>query len=105
MTTMNNAAATAGSIPIEYRLAEDNELRFEVTSDEGDAVLELIDGDAEVFGTELVLHQKYVFPPGSRVAVFTWHSAVVELCGKTESPPYVAKHTPMVIEIMKFVQK
>lgn len=32
---------------------------------------------------------------GSRVAVFTWKKAVVELIGKTESA-YVAEQTPMV---------
>lgn len=32
---------------------------------------------------------------GSRVAVFTWKKAVVELVGKTESA-YIAEQTPMV---------
>ncbi|MCP9258141.1 Protein CLP1 [Dirofilaria immitis] len=76
----------------EFTLKEDNELRFEVAN--GDVMLELIDGRAEVFGTELIQHKKYVFPPGSRVAVFTWKKAVVELVGKTESA-YVAEQTPM----------
>ncbi|VDK81988.1 unnamed protein product [Onchocerca ochengi] len=78
----------------EFILKEDNELRFEVAN--GDVMLELIDGRAEVFGTELIQHKKYVFPPGSRVAVFTWKKAVVELVGKTESA-YVAEQTPMII--------
>uniref|UniRef100_A0A914W0J6 Protein CLP1 homolog n=1 Tax=Plectus sambesii TaxID=2011161 RepID=A0A914W0J6_9BILA len=81
----------------EYRLIEDNELRFEVAAT-GDVVLEVVDGMAEVFGTELVLHKRYTFPPGSRVAVFTWHGAIVELIGKTDSA-YIAKHTPMVIYV------
>lgn len=33
---------------------------------------------------------------GSRVAVFTWKGACLELSGKTEGAPYVAEHTPMV---------
>ncbi|VBB28961.1 unnamed protein product [Acanthocheilonema viteae] len=78
----------------EFTLKEDNELRFEVAN--GDVMLELVDGRAEVFGTELIQHKKYVFPAGSRVAVFTWKKAVVELVGKTESA-YVAEQTPMII--------
>uniref|UniRef100_A0A9J2PY87 Protein CLP1 homolog n=2 Tax=Ascaris TaxID=6251 RepID=A0A9J2PY87_ASCLU len=81
----------------EFTLKEDNELRFEVAS-AGDVVLELIDGKAEVFGTELILNKKYSFHPGARVAVFTWKNAVVELIGKTESA-YVAEQTPMVIYV------
>ncbi|EJW79287.1 hypothetical protein WUBG_09805, partial [Wuchereria bancrofti] len=76
----------------EFTLKEDSELRFEVAN--GDVMLELVDGRAEVFGTELIQHKKYVFPAGSRVAVFTWKKAVVELVGKTESA-YVAEQTPM----------
>uniref|UniRef100_A0A0N5A978 Protein CLP1 homolog n=1 Tax=Syphacia muris TaxID=451379 RepID=A0A0N5A978_9BILA len=79
----------------EFTLKEDNELRFEVGS-KGDVTLELIEGKAEVFGSELVLNKKYTFGPGSRVAVFTWSNAVVELVGDTESA-YLAEQTPMVI--------
>ncbi|VDK17876.1 unnamed protein product [Anisakis simplex] len=79
----------------EFTLKEDNELRFEVASG-SEVVLELIDGKGEIFGTELVLNKKYTFPQGSRVAVFTWSKATVELVGKTECA-YVAEQTPMVI--------
>lgn len=50
---------------------------------------------AEVFGTELVKEKEYTFLAGSKVAVFTWQGAKVELRGKTEVS-YVAKETPMV---------
>ncbi|MFH4973785.1 hypothetical protein AB6A40_000494 [Gnathostoma spinigerum] len=93
--TESTGHADADSNLQEFTLKEDNELRFEVGNG-GDVMLELIEGKAEVFGTELVLHKKYSFPPGSRVAVFTWKKAVVELYGKTESC-YVADQTPMVI--------
>lgn len=79
----------------EFILKEDNELRFEVGGTE-DVLLELVDGKAEVFGSELIQHKKYAFPPGSRVAVFTWKKAELILIGKTESA-YVAEQTPMVI--------
>ncbi|VDN08030.1 unnamed protein product [Thelazia callipaeda] len=91
---MDSAKSPSEDSVQEFNLKEDNELRFEVAN-KGDVVLELIDGRAEVFGTELIQHKKYVFPPGSRVAVFTWKKAIVELVGKTESA-YVAEQTPMV---------
>ncbi|KHJ84046.1 hypothetical protein OESDEN_16243 [Oesophagostomum dentatum] len=78
----------------EFTLKEDHELRFEVGSTE--VVLELVQGRAEVFGTELEMHKKYAFPPNTRVAVFSWKGASVELIGPTNSA-YVAEHTPMVI--------
>uniref|UniRef100_A0A1I7WUT2 N-terminal methionine N(alpha)-acetyltransferase NatE n=1 Tax=Heterorhabditis bacteriophora TaxID=37862 RepID=A0A1I7WUT2_HETBA len=46
----------------EFTLKEDNELRFEVGPSE-DVVLELLQGRAEIFGTELEIHKKYAFPP------------------------------------------
>ncbi|KAK6743663.1 hypothetical protein RB195_010758 [Necator americanus] len=78
----------------EFTLKEDHELRFEVGGTE--VVLELVQGRAEVFGTELEMHKKYAFPPNTRVAVFSWKGASVELIGSTNSA-YVAEHTPMVI--------
>ncbi len=48
----------------EYRLEEDQELRFEVAQG-GDVTLELIEGVAEVFGSEVVQHKKYSFPSGA----------------------------------------
>ncbi|WKX98749.1 hypothetical protein Q1695_013993 [Nippostrongylus brasiliensis] len=78
----------------EFSLKEDHELRFEVGATE--VVLELLQGRAEVFGTELEMHKKYAFPPNTRVAVFSWKGATVELIGPTTSA-YVAEQTPMVI--------
>uniref|UniRef100_A0A1I7UHS2 Protein CLP1 homolog n=1 Tax=Caenorhabditis tropicalis TaxID=1561998 RepID=A0A1I7UHS2_9PELO len=79
----------------EFELKADSELRF-VAGEESEVCLELVQGYAEIFGTELVLNKKYIFPPKSRVAVFTWKEAKVELVGATESP-YVAEATPMII--------
>ena len=36
-------------------------------------------GQAEIFGTELVLHKKYSFKPGAKIAVFTWDGCIVEI--------------------------
>lgn len=79
----------------EFYLREDNELRF-VAGEEADVCLELVSGYAEIFGTELLLNKKYIFPAKTRVAVFTWKTAKVEIIGVTESA-YIAESTPMVI--------
>ena len=34
---------------------------------------------AEIFGTELVLHTKYHFTSGAKIAVFTYHGATIEV--------------------------
>ncbi|CAL2037035.1 unnamed protein product [Caenorhabditis brenneri] len=79
----------------EFKLNEDCELRF-VAGEDSDVCLEVVSGYAEIFGTELLQNKKYTFPPKSRVAVFTWKTATVELVGVTESA-YVAESTPMII--------
>ncbi|CAI4231496.1 unnamed protein product [Auanema sp. JU1783] len=79
----------------EFTLNDDNELRFEVSSS-NDVILELSEGRAEIFGTELESMKKYIFPASSRVAVFSWKGARLELTGQTVSA-YVAERTPMVI--------
>lgn len=58
--------------------------------------VELLEGMAEMFGTELVQRVKYVFPSGSRAAIFTFHGCLLDVVGRTDTPPYVAKQTPMV---------
>nr|CAB3231681.1 polyribonucleotide 5'-hydroxyl-kinase Clp1 [Phallusia mammillata] len=79
----------------DYKLAKDNELRFEVET--GARVkLDLIDGSAELFGTELVRSRSYIFESGAKIAVFTWFGCSLRLTGKVEAA-YVSKDTPMVI--------
>lgn len=81
----------------EYKLEVDHELRFEVES--GATVqLELLDGMAEYFGTELTKGKKYSFETGSKVAIFTWHGCLIKLIGRTEVA-YIAKETPMVVYV------
>ncbi|KAI4488123.1 PREDICTED: protein CLP1 homolog [Polistes canadensis] len=78
----------------EFKLDADCELRFEVENKNEKVTLELKNGLAEVFGTELVKGKKYEFSAGAKVAVFTWQGCTVELVGKTDVS-YVAKETPM----------
>ena len=46
----------------EYRLNEDNELRLEIDSEE--VIVELLEGTAEIFGSQLSMHKRYTLPPG-----------------------------------------
>ncbi|CAK5088449.1 unnamed protein product [Meloidogyne enterolobii] len=78
----------------EYRLNEDNELRLEVGNEE--VLLELLEGTAEIFGSQLSMHKRYTLPPGYRAAIFTYKGALLEVVGKTESI-YIAQQTPMII--------
>lgn len=79
----------------EYKLDPFCELRIEVDSG-AELEVELLDGKAEVFGTELVKGKKYTFVPSSKLAVFSWQGCGVKTTGKTEMS-YVAKETPMVM--------
>lgn len=77
-----------------YRVEELNELRFEVEN--GSSVsLELLNGYAEIFGSELTSNKKYNFPSCAKVAVFTFHGCELKVTGRTEVA-YVAKQTPML---------
>uniref|UniRef100_A0AC34QUC1 Protein CLP1 homolog n=1 Tax=Panagrolaimus sp. JU765 TaxID=591449 RepID=A0AC34QUC1_9BILA len=82
------------SVRSEFQLAEDNELRFEVGEEE--VIVELVEGSAEVFGTPLSLHKRYNIPPGMKLSIFTYKTALIEIVGKTESA-YIAAQTPMVM--------
>lgn len=77
-----------------YKLEKGEELRFEV---EGEPVqCQLVEGLAELFGTELRLEKKYTFSKGAKVAVFTFHGCTLKLYGKPEVE-YVATETPMTL--------
>ena len=54
---------------------------------------QLISGTAELFGTELALHQTYTFN-GCKSAIYTWHGCRLEITGKCQSD-YIAEETPM----------
>lgn len=79
----------------EHTLMKENELRFEVEAGER-VKLELMNGNAEVFGTELVRTRSYIFESSSKSAVYTWHGCTIKLTGKLEVA-YVSKETPMVL--------
>lgn len=41
--------------------------------------LQLLEGMAEVFGSELTKGKVYNFDQGSKVAVFTWHGCLIKI--------------------------
>ncbi|CAK8680053.1 polyribonucleotide 5'-hydroxyl-kinase Clp1-like [Clavelina lepadiformis] len=83
------------SVVKDFKLAKDNELRFEVETNQR-VKLVLLDGSAELFGTELVHSRSYIFESGAKIAVFTWFGCSIRLTGKNEAA-YVSKDTPMII--------
>ena len=41
--------------------------------------LQLSDGMAEIFGTEITKNKKYTFASGEKIAVFTWHGCILHI--------------------------
>jgi len=78
-----------------FTLTQDEELRIEVASG-SEAKLIIHDGQAEIFGTELVKNKPYVFAAGVKAAIFTWHGCSIEVTGELEVC-YVSSETPMVV--------
>jgi polyribonucleotide 5'-hydroxyl-kinase len=79
----------------EYSLEVDHELRIEVAAG-SEAKVTIVEGQAEIFGTELVRNKQYVFGSGARLAIFTWHGCIVQIEGNLEVD-YISAETPMVI--------
>ncbi|KAI3850352.1 hypothetical protein MKW92_004582 [Papaver armeniacum] len=94
-------AATGGmsSIPSstsirQVKLDKESELRIEVGID-APLKLRLVNGTAEIFGTELPPEIWISFPPRLKFAVCTWSGATIEMDGVTETD-YTADETPMI---------
>lgn len=78
----------------DYALHPEQELRFEVEKNHY-AKVEVLEGNAELFGTELIRQKPYYFHFGKGYGIFTWSSCKIRITGKTESA-YISKDTPMV---------
>ncbi|KAJ8774949.1 hypothetical protein K2173_019953 [Erythroxylum novogranatense] len=85
---------SAGSSIKQMKLEKESELRIEVANDTP-LRLRLLNGTAEIFGTELPPQMWLSFPPRLKFAVFTWYGATIEMDGSTETD-YTADETPMV---------
>lgn len=49
----------------------------------------MVDGMAEVFGTEMIKGKSYQFGPGTKLAIFTYHGCTIHLKGKLSLVAYV----------------
>ncbi|XAR71225.1 hypothetical protein NMG60_11028392 [Bertholletia excelsa] len=78
----------------QVKLDKECELRIEVSA-ETPLRLRLLNGTAEVFGTEIAPEIWLTFPPRLKFAVFTWYGATIEMDGTTETD-YTADETPMI---------
>ncbi|KAJ4721561.1 Protein CLP1-like [Melia azedarach] len=86
------SSASATTIK-QVKLEKESELRIEVG--ETPLRLRLLNGNAEIYGTELPPEIWFTFPPRLKFAVFTWYEATIEMDGLTETD-YTADETPMV---------
>lgn len=74
-------------------LEKEHEFRYEV--DFGViATIQLVQGTAESFGTELSIDKKYKFT-ATKGAIFTWHGCTIEVSSNLRG--YVANETPMLM--------
>jgi len=85
----------------EFKLKENSELRFEVEA-KSKIVMTILDGFAEMFGTELCREREYIFQGGQTTAVYTWHGCEVRLKGRTEVA-YTSTDSPMIIYLNNHV--
>ncbi|KAK9698376.1 hypothetical protein RND81_08G100100 [Saponaria officinalis] len=84
-----------GTTMKQVKLEKECELRIEV-SDTSPLRLRLLNGSAEIFGTELPPEIWLNFPPRLKFAIFTWHGATIEMDGGPDLSDYVADETPMI---------
>ncbi|KAJ0098477.1 hypothetical protein Patl1_22123 [Pistacia atlantica] len=91
---MTGIGSASASTVRQVKLDRESELRIEV-SNETPLRLRVLNGNAEIFGTELPPEIWLSFPPRLKFAVFTWYGATIEMDGTTETE-YTADETPMV---------
>ena len=84
-----------------YTLTAEQELRCEIPESEP-IVITLLNGNAEIFGMELVPNREYTFTDDN-IAIFTWYGCVIEASGE-KSTMYVADSTPMVAYVNTHMQ-
>lgn len=90
---MGGSSSSASTVR-QVKLERESELRIEVAND-SPLRLRVLNGTAEIFGTELPPQIWLSFPPRLKFAVFTWYGATIELDGSTETD-YTADETPMI---------
>ncbi|XP_021762293.1 protein CLP1 homolog isoform X1 [Chenopodium quinoa] len=81
--------------PRQVKLERECELRIEV-GENSPLRLRLLNGYAEIYGTEIPPEIWLNFPPRLKFAIFTWHGATIEIDGGSDTSDYVADETPMI---------
>ncbi|RMZ76342.1 hypothetical protein DV738_g4984, partial [Chaetothyriales sp. CBS 135597] len=96
---------------VQHQLAKDSEWRFEVAVGKYvqvkvwysalsllfhiiDRPHQILTGSAELFGTELVLSNPYIFT-GTKAAIYTWQGCTFEVSGDVLQSEYTAEESPM----------
>ncbi|GFP91395.1 protein clp1 homolog [Phtheirospermum japonicum] len=88
-------ASPGGSKTVrQVKLDKECELRVEVSPD-SPLRLRVLNGTAEIYGTEIPPGIWMTFPTRLKFAVFTWYGATIEMDGTTETD-YTADETPMI---------
>lgn len=90
---MNNLAVLNRAEKEIHILKENSELRFEV-SEKSHVLIEVLEGNFELFGSELVANRSYSLHPGTKGAIFTFQGGKVKLIGNVEFA-YVSTDTPV----------
>ena len=87
--------SAAAQIARTEKLGERTEWRFEVAFGKQYSI-KLVNGEAELWGTELAPNQTYNFS-GYKGAVFTWRGCTIEVLGEAESE-YLGQETDYAVE-------
>ena len=87
------------SVGERYELEVDEELRIDVDLDQKGEIcmVELMNGYAEIDGTEMVKDFKYKFHHGRKFSVYTYHGCTVTVYGRNpDTNLYKSKEHPMI---------
>ncbi|KAF8637404.1 hypothetical protein AX17_002899 [Amanita inopinata Kibby_2008] len=87
------SSETKDVVTKEWKLEPESEYRFELDPGKSLAI-KLIQGYAEIFGSELVEGKSYLFGSECKAAIYTWSGCKIEVTGQP-STEYVSEETPM----------
>lgn len=79
----------------------ESELRCALAENET-IVLQLVEGNAEIFGIEMAMNREYTFRD-ENIAVFTWYGCKLEASGTCQSA-YISSETPMIAYVNTHAQ-
>ncbi|XP_015926999.2 polyribonucleotide 5'-hydroxyl-kinase Clp1 [Parasteatoda tepidariorum] len=82
-----------------FKLEAENELRVMVGDQTQSVEIELIDGLAEIYGTEMQKNKVYAFPKSSSISVFSWQGCSIKVTGAPQEA-YIATDTYMILHVI-----